>query len=428
MLVSEPSQVALADWPWSPSVTVNDDSTGYRYGPSIAVDPSGNACAVWTDGREDEPGGEGYEWDIYGAYRPAEGNWGANAKLNDEVTTWGPWNPSVAMDTAGNAYAVWVDEPTDGVGTDIYFAYRASGGDWTTAVKVNDDSGSHNAPSVAADATGKAYALWACADVVDEALVNHGICFSYRPAAGPWSAAVRVNDSDGWVHPSWPSIAADANGNAYALWVDGRNSTPENPDNSDIYFAYRPAGGTWGPNVRVNDDTGTAAQTLPTVAVDGSGTAYAVWSDRRAGRNTADVYFARRRAGGNWSSNIKVNDNALLVDGTCHPDIAADANGNAYAVWAGGPYCDIWQDEDDCHWAIYFAYRPTGGAWGTNLRVNDWAESGDQPSLAIDASGNSYVVWHRGDNIRFAYWPPRPGDWAPYKMTLIIVFKNYSPP
>jgi hypothetical protein len=332
------------------------------------------------------------------------------------------------MDTAGNAYAVWVDERTGGVGTDIYFAYRASGGDWTTAVKVNDDAGWHDAPSIAVDASGKAYAVWVCWDLVGEALVNPRICFSYRPAGGSWSAAEKVNDSDGWDSPSYPSIAADANGNAYAMWEDWRNATLENEEhrrNSDIYFAYRPSGGAWGPNVRVNDETGLAAQRFPTIAVDGSRNAYAVWYDRRGGAFPGNVYFSYRPAGASWSSNLKVNGDALIADG--HPDIAADANGNAYTVWYGGPDCDIWQDEDDCYWGIYFAYRPTGGGWGTSLRVNDWAESGNEPSLAIDASGNSYVVWRRGDNIRFAYYPPRPGDWAPYKMMLPVVFREYHP-
>lgn len=433
LLASKSSHVAVADWPWSPSVRVNDDSTGYRYGPSIAVDASGNAYAVWTDGREDQQPGV-YAWDIYGAHRPAEGNWGANVKLNDDLTTSGPWYPSVAMDTSGNAYAVWVDGPSGGAGTDIYFAYRASGGDWTMAVKVNDDTGSHDAPSIAVDASGKAYAVWVCWELVGEALVNQGICFSYRPAAGTWSAAVKVNDSDGTASLWVPSIAVDANGNAYAVWADWRNATGENQenrDNSDIYFAYRPAGGTWGPNVRVNDDAGKALQTMPTIAVDGSGNAYAVWSDRRGGAFPANVYFAYRPAGGKgkWSSNLKVNDDALLADCFSRPSIAADATGKAYAVWYGGPDCDIWQDEDDCYWGIYFACRPTGGAWGTNLEVNDdRATSGDQPSVAVDASGNCYVVWRNGHDIQFAYWPPRPGDWAPYKMMLPIVFKNYSPP
>jgi hypothetical protein len=425
LLVSEPSQVAVADWPWSPSVAVNDDSTGYRYDPSIAVDANGNAYAVWTDGREDVPGDEGYEWDIYGAFRPVEGNWGANAKLNEEMIPWGPYDPSVAMDSEGSAYAVWVDDMSGG-GTGIYFAYRASAGEWTTPVIVDDDVGtSNNAPSIAVDASGNAYVAWTCSE---------DLCFSYRPAGGSWSAVERVLDSGGtgsWYSAAWPSIGADANGNAYLVWMDWRNATLENEEhrrNSDIYFAYRPGGGTWGANIRVNDDVGIAAQRFPTIAAYGTGKAYAVWTDRRGGADGPGLYFSYRKARGNWSSNIKVNSDPILANTGCPPDVAADANGNAYAVWVGGPYCDPWQDDDDCYSGIYFAYRPAGGAWGANLRVSDdSAPGGEQPSVAVDASGNAYVVWRHANDILFAYWPPHPGDWAPYKVMLPIVFGEYHP-
>ena len=39
-----------------------------------------------------------------------------------------------------------------------------------------------------------------------------------------------------------PVIGVDAAGNAYAAWTDTRNG------DSDVYFAYRPAGGAWGAN------------------------------------------------------------------------------------------------------------------------------------------------------------------------------------
>ena len=42
-------------------------------------------------------------------------------------------------------------------------------------------------------------------------------------------------------------------------------------------------GGSWGANVRVNDDSGGEPQGSPDLAVDASGNAYAVWLDWRAG-------------------------------------------------------------------------------------------------------------------------------------------------
>ena len=417
MLVSEPSQVAVGDWPWSPSVTVNDDSTSLRFGSSIAVDRNGNAFAVWADARNGN-------WDIYFSYRPAGGPWSPNVRANDDAATRGRHSPTIAVDSRGKAYALWVGEDTGTDETDIYFAYRASGGDWTTAVKVNDDTGRHLGPSIAVDPTGNAYAVWMCSELVDEEPVNQGICFSYRPRAGSWSAVVKVNDTDETDSLYSPSIAVDTKGNAYAVWLDGRDVTSPMYPYLDIYVSYRPAGGPWGPNVRVNDDVPTVARG-PTIAVDGSGNAYAVWVDEHGGGWRPGLSFAYRPAGGDWSSDFQVNDDGQRVDRTVRPDIAVDANGNAYAVWAGRPHCDA-PEPEDCPWGIYFSYRPSGGVWGTNLKVNEyWTTYGEQSSIAADESGNCYVVWRHGQEIQFAYWPPRPGDWAPYKMMLPIVFGEY---
>jgi hypothetical protein len=421
MLVSEPSQVAVADWPWSSSVSVNDDSTGYRYDPSIAVDPSGNAYAVWEDDRNGVP-------DIYFAYRPAGTSWGPNVRVNDDAGTEMQGSPSIAVDPRGNAYAVWED--TRNGNWDIYFSYRPTGGSWGSNVKVNDDGGSHELPSIAVDPSGNAYAAWRC---WEPGWSVGDICFSCRPIGGSWSTAVKVNDEEGTASYGGPSIAVDPSGNAYAVWADDRNGTTGHWQYFDIYFSYRPKAGTWGPNVRVNDDAVIVPQYSPTIAVDGSRNAYAVWSDRRAGSWVTDLYFAYRPRRGKWSTNIKVNDDGAGMDCLLRPSIAADVNGNAYAVWVDGPHCcnpwDVFECDDSR--TIRFAYRPTGGAWGTTLKVNDRpARSGDQPSVAVDTSGNAYAVWDtdEGRHIWFAYWPPRPGDWAPYKMMLPIVFKNHPPP
>ena len=121
-----------------------------------------------------------------------------------------------------------------------------------------------------------------------------------RPVSdSAWNPSVKVNDND---DPSfrWEgSIAVDASGNSYAIWTDERNG------DADIYFSYRPAGGSWGTNVRVNDDTGTASQWCPSIAVEPSGNAYSVWTDNRDGNS---IHFSYRPAGGSWGPNVEVAD------------------------------------------------------------------------------------------------------------------------
>jgi len=365
---------SLSDAPWSANVKVNDDGgTAAQFRPSIAVDASGNAYAVWWDERRGK-------YDIYFSYRPAGGSWGSNVRVNDDERT-ATLSSSIAVDASGNAYAVWHDN----YWWDIYFSQRPAGGTWGPNVRVNDDEGTadQSQPDIAVDASGNAYGLWD-----DKRNGNMDIYFSYRPAGGSWGSNVRVNDDTGAAQQSRPAIAVDASGNAYTVWHDKRNG------NMDIYFSYRPAGGTWGPNVKVNDDAGSAEQWWPAIGVDDSGNTYAVWYDY----DFRDIYSSYRPAGGGWGANVKVNDAA--GPGWEWSPIAVDPSGNAYAVWQDGR-----NDNSD----IYVSYRPAGGTWGANGKVNDDVGSARQyrPSIAVDARGNAYAVWddERNGNldIYFSY-------------------------
>ena len=80
------------------------------------------------------------------------------------------------------------------------------------------------------------------------------IYFSSRTVTGTWSANLFINDAYTGTR-SYPMLAVDRAGNAYAAWYDTRYG------HDDIYFSYRPAGGSWGANVAIND-TGAGDRTL----------------------------------------------------------------------------------------------------------------------------------------------------------------------
>jgi hypothetical protein len=376
---------------WETNIRVDDDiGTAEQVSPDIAVDPSGNAYAAWVDGRSGDD-------DIYFAYHPAGGNWGANVRVNDDASAVAQRDPAVAVDTSGNAYLVWADE-RDG-DEDIYFAHRPVGGDWGANVRVNDDPGTAGkwwGPAIAVDPSGNACAVW-----LDERDGDRAIYFAYRPAGGVWQANVRVDDGvSGAASQYMPSIAVDSIGNAYAVWRDSRAG------NVNIYFANRPAGGNWGTNVRVNDDTGMAIQESPAIAVDPSGNAYAVWKDSRNGN--PDIYSAVRPAGGMWEANVRVDDDTSGTASQINSAIAVDASGNTYAVWE-----DTRNGDED----IYFAYRPAGGNWSANVKVNDDTGVARQwiPDIAVDSSGNAYAVWmdeRNGDGDIYFVYRPAGGSWG----------------
>jgi hypothetical protein len=344
---------------WDPDATkVNDDpGTVIQRDPSLAVDKTGNATAIWTDTRNAAfPIGFGWG-SIYSAYRPSGANWGGFAPVNDLMPF---FSPSIALDRNNNAYAIWSGEM-------ILFSSRPAGGTWGDLVPVSTLNIQTFSPDIVVDPEGNAYAVWRGFNQVWS-----DIYFAYRPAGGAWGTNVKVNDGTSAVSKGSPAIAVDGSGNTLAIWEDARNG------GRDIFASYRPAGGTWGSNDQVNESAGFGSAWSPAVAMDRLGNAYAVWMEIASGGLNADIYFAYRPVGGTWGSPVKVPAGSSW-NGV--PDIAADIKGNAFAVWMG-----------DSH--IYFSYRPAGGSWTSPSQVSGDNPSGkDTPRIALDEKRKIYILW-----------------------------------
>jgi hypothetical protein len=197
-----------------------------------------------------------------------------------------------------------------------------------------------------------------------------------------------VNDDVGSADQSVPSISMDAAGNFVIVWYDLRNA------NWDIYYQrYNDAGTALGVNTKVNDDTEGASQEHPSISMDPAGNFVIVWSDNR--NNNYDIYYQRYTStGGALGVNTKVNDDTGSFK-QWDPSISMDAAGNFVVVW---------QDERNVNRDIYYQrYTSTGGALGVNTKINDDAGNADQiaPSILIDVTGNFVIVWH---DFRNANW------------------------
>lgn len=165
-------------------------------------------------------------------------------------------------------------------------------------------------------------------------------------------------------------------------------------DNWDIFFQrYNSAGTALGGNTKVNDDTTNSSQEHPSISMDATGNFVIVWSDYRNNDNY-DIYFQRYTStGGALGSNSKVNDDAANAK-QWDPSILMDATGNFVVTWI---------DERNTNRDIYFQrYTSTGGALGVNTKANDDNSTADQisPATIVDEAGNFIIVWHdfRNDN------------------------------
>lgn len=231
-----------------------------------------------------------------------------------------------------------------------------------------------------------------------------------RPADEPWSTNRQLTLNANGVPHAMPAVAAHGSA-GYAVWFDCSTFLRQAPGCLPFIGVAEWTGPGTLSRVEAASNNSAARKAYPSIAVDGLGTAYAVWLDGReySGRpqyyERADLYFSTRPAGGSWSENARVNDvagSARWTDGT---DIQVDARGNAAAVWVDG---------QTTHGDIRYSYRPTGGQWSPSVLVDETAAQGhrSQPALALDPDGNSYVVWTDNGAVRFAY-RPFGGRWTP---------------
>ena len=346
--------------------------------PAIAMSATGRQVAVWG-GRDD----------VFGASRRPGGDWSDSQPVVDEACSAPADRPDLAVDPTGNGYAVWQDER--GGQSRIYFAFRPVAGGWEAPVQLGSiGSNDQRSPAIALDAIGYATVLWS-----EWRGRSYDLYASTRSGGGSWSAPALVASQAGhWLRN--PDIAAGPAGALVAVW---ELVTPDHPEETVLAFATRQAGGAWSAAAEIPG----AAGSTPSLAVDASGTAYLAWKGL-----SPDIYLSTRPAGGAWSSKETVDDGPAETP-VGNPAVAADPAGNVVVVW---------QDSQQLgRLGNLSALRTTTGLWSDNMRVDDDPGNTNQvmPAVAVDPAGNAYALWtdnRSGDSdVAFAYRPAG-GVWA----------------
>jgi hypothetical protein len=125
---------------------------GQNQNPQVAVDQAGDAISVWQ--RFD-----GAHAFVDAALQPA----GAGAWTAVELAgAANPSSPQVALDAAGDAVAVWND--TNSVDQTVGTAYRPAGGSFSTPGSLSRSGANAAEPHVALDQAGQTYAVWVGSD------------------------------------------------------------------------------------------------------------------------------------------------------------------------------------------------------------------------------------------------------------------------
>jgi len=138
------------------------DNTGALYvrDPEVAVDNAGNAVAVWS--RTAFIAGLDHIWSS--RYRAGDG-WSAAVRVDSDDTT-GAWSPSLVLDATGNAMAVWAAPIT--AASYARASRSAAGAGWEEWQGIGDNVLLASAPRSGVDAAGNVFAAWSRSDFPTE--------------------------------------------------------------------------------------------------------------------------------------------------------------------------------------------------------------------------------------------------------------------
>ena len=420
---------------------VNDDASGYDQDyPCVAANDSG-FIITWEDYRNDN------DYDIYAQRYDASGAaLGSNFLVNDDVSGYDQYYPSVALSDSG--FVITWDDYRTGSVLEIYAQRFNADGDTLGGNFLVNDGGSNDTwcPSVAAndsgfmiawydyrngdadiyaqlynpngdsvggnflvndDGTGNDQYTWGASNVAasDSGFViawydyRSGSYYDtyaqrYDPAGSALGGNFIVNDTPS-IYCYDPSVTANDSGFA-VVWYDTRY----NPSGYyDIFCQrYDAAGSALGTNFMANNDTGTADQWDASVAMDASGNSVAVWYDLRNDDgtwNTEDIYGQSYDAAGNpVGSNFIINDTTGTFNRYGYdPRVAFLPGGGFVVAWGGYDFGGNGQ--------IYAQLFDSAGApVGGNFEVRDVSSSyGYSPDVAASDSGFVITWWdHRNGN------------------------------
>lgn len=188
------------------TATLLENNPGFASFPHVGFDNSGNAIVVWYQAFG-QANSSRHIW----ANRYVVGSgWGTATRLDSYTTNCAV--PSLSVNGGGNAMAVWRQPDTQGAALSIWAnQYDVVSGSWGTATLIETSSGAADLPDVAMDSSGNATAVWKQSDDTFNSI------YANRYVAGQgWGTATLIETQTGAADN--PKVETDGNGNAIAVW------------------------------------------------------------------------------------------------------------------------------------------------------------------------------------------------------------------
>lgn len=326
--------------------------------PQVAADPSGNAIAIFTGGNAPQD-----DYGIYASrYTVATDTWSAPQQLSAPLNGGGSetifgTERRIAFGANGHAAVLWLESGATTAHRIRVARFDPVANAWSPAETLGE--GTFGMLSVAVDAAGNTFAAWkkfAAPGQREEVHVR-------RHAGGAWSATQVLNNVVTGIVGA--SLAADAAGNALAVWSQAGAAGATT--SGIVARRFDAVANAWSAEESVVPGVVTTVK----VALDGAGNAIALYGG--AG-GVPTLGASRRAASGGWGApaSLGIGSNASL---------AVAANGTALVTSLGGG------NVNQANW-----YSPASGTWTAIEPVSAPYPAGNLAPL-VDERGNAVVVW-----------------------------------
>lgn len=397
------------DSAWGTDDWLETIGTGNSNRPQIAVDAGSSALAIWE--YEEGPGTR-----IWASHYTRVDLWEEPEPIDDGIEP--PSNPRLAVDDAGNGFAVWEQQAAAAL-TNIWTNRYAVDQGWgTPALLQSVEITNARGPSVAAGPAGDATAVWIQQEMDSP---NQVVWASrYEPGSG-WGPAEPIDGSPTPSAGTRTRVGMDDEGNAIAIWA--RLTVPSAGGRGEVLWANRYVAGVgWGTAEVIKPDSETRARD-GRLSVSANGDAFMVWVQNDPMRGSApeelnDIWGVRF-SGSGWEPPERIDDSALNKG---QPDVAVDGAGVAHAVWS--------QEDADFRNIWASTYVP-GSGWGAPELIEppneDPNEDGDAtvPRISVNSAGNAFVVWAQVWEDWQSVWSnrrdpePEETQWDPMRTELV---------
>ena len=359
---------------------VNTHTADFQQNPSVSLNAAGNFVIAWESLDQDEAGG----WGIYAQRFDSGGNPQGNEFKVNTYTASSQLNASVSLNDAGDFAIAWQSLLQDGAGWGIYTQrYDPSGNPQGSEFKVNTHTaGSQQNPSVSLNAAGNFVIAWE--SFGQDAPGGYGVYAQRFDSSGnSLGSEFKVNTHTAENQQN-PSVSLNAAGNFVIAW----NSNLQDTSFQGIYAQrYDPSGNPLGSEFKVNTYI-TNAQSGPSVCLNTAGNLVIAWHSDGQDGDGFGIYAQRYDPSGNLvGSDVPVNN--YTASDQHDPAAAMDAYGNFVIAWKS-----FGQDAPGGYGVYAQRFDRTGNPVDGEFRVNTTTAGIQQnPSVAMDASGNFVVAW-----------------------------------